>query len=77
MDLVQPLGALRIEPHPDSGHWKIVFPALALNRISASSLADVIFNRASIRAIAVPTAWRAGGTLKEWWIGVQLKERIL
>ena len=72
--LVQPLGALRIEPHEDSGGHMLIFPPQSLGVMSAGELADKIWAKPEVSALAQPTAFRAGRGKGTWWVSFQLKE---
>lgn len=75
--LVQPMGAFRIDVHPDAGALKVLFPPNALNVSSAGELADKVWANESLNAIAIATPFRAGRGTKpsHWWVSVQLKEK--
>lgn len=75
-DVVQPMGALSIEPHVDSGHWMILFPKRHFALTSVSELADRVWQDPKLRLIAKPTSFLAGSTLKpeRWWVSFQFKK---
>lgn len=72
--LVHPLGAIRIEPHPDSGGYIILFPPQALDVVTAGELADKFWLIPDIRVLAEPTPFRAGRIGRQWWVSFFLKE---
>jgi hypothetical protein len=74
-EIVAALGALRIEPHVDSGQWIVVFPKAHFKVASASELADRVWQDPKLRLVAKPTSFRAGRLLKPelWWVSFELK----
>lgn len=75
-EVVAPMGALSIEPHPDSGHWMIVFPKQHFGLHSAAELADRVWLDPKLRLISKPTSFTAGRSIKpeRWWVSFQLKK---
>lgn len=75
-DIVAPMGALAIEPHPDSGHWQILFPPKHFGLHSAAELSDRVWQDAKLRLLAKPTSFTAGRSIKpeRWWVSFQLKK---
>jgi hypothetical protein len=73
--LVSEMGAISIEPQPDSGAWMFIFPPNALGTQSASDLSDRLWSRTELKALAEPTAWTAGrgNNPPHWWVGFDLK----
>lgn len=73
--IVQPLGALDIQPHPDAEAWLIRFPPQSMQAESAGDLANRLWVMPDFIALATTTAFRAGRGSKptHWWVSFQLK----
>lgn len=76
-DVLAPLGALAIEPHVDSGQWMAIFPKDHFKLMSASELADRLWQDPKLRMLAKPTAFLAGRLIRpeRWWVSFELKKK--
>ena len=68
------VGAIRFEPHEDSGGMLAIFPAQSLDVVTAGELADKLWLMPALCLLAEPTPFRAGRIGSQWWISFTLKE---